>query len=126
MPAERERLSASDASNLVMDSPDQVNVPLVVGVLGVGGFVSAGGEADLDLLRADLAARLRVSSSSELIRFAQRVQDEGRSLVWEDCWPDLTWHVRLAAPVDGLDGLASLAATLMTHPLPLDGPCGSC
>ncbi|MHA6508402.1 wax ester/triacylglycerol synthase domain-containing protein [Tessaracoccus sp. Y1736] len=122
MPGERERLSASDASNLVMDSPDQVNVPLVVGVLGVGGFVSAAGEADLDLLRADLAARLRDSSSSGLVRFTQRVQDEGRSLVWEDCRPDLTWHVRQAAPVDGLDGLAGMAATLMTHPLPLDRP----
>ena len=49
MTGERERLSASDASNVVMDSPDQVNVPLVVGVLGVGGFVSAGGEVDVDL-----------------------------------------------------------------------------
>ncbi|MBB1516996.1 DUF1298 domain-containing protein [Tessaracoccus sp. MC1679] len=122
MPGERERLSASDASNVVMDSPDQVNVPLVVGVLGVGGFVSAGGEADVDLLRADLAARLGGSPSPGLVRFAQRVQDDGRSLVWEDCRPDLTWHVRLAAPVDGLDGLAGLAATLMTSPLPLDRP----
>ena len=122
MTGERERLSASDASNVVMDSPDQVNVPLVVGVLGVGGFVSADGKADLDLLRADLGVRLVESSSSGLVRFAQRVQDDGRALVWEDCRPDLTWHVRLATPVDGLDGLAGMAATLITSPLPLDRP----
>ena len=125
MPGERERLSPSDASNVVMDSPDQVNVPLVVGVLGVGGFVSAGGEVDVDLLRASLAARLDGSSSPGLLRLVQRVQDDGRALVWEDCRPDLTWHVRLVSPVDGLDGLAGLAglaATLMTSPLPLDRP----
>src|SRR5690606_22564021 len=41
---------------------------------------------------------------------------------WESCPPDLTWHVRLADPVDGPNGLADLAARLMTQPLPLDRP----
>ena len=54
-----ERLSAADASNVVMDARDQVNVVLLAGILGVGGFVGERGEADLGRLREAVADRLR-------------------------------------------------------------------
>lgn len=117
-----ERLSAADASNVVMDARDQVNAVLLAGVLGVGGFVSAGGRLDLDRLRADIAARLRDPASPGLGRLAQRVRVGRRVMEWEPCAPELGWHVRLVEPVAGEQGLADLAATLMTVPLPLDRP----
>lgn len=119
---ERERLSAADASNVVMDARDQVNAVLLAGLLGPGGFVSGSGAVDLDLLRSEIAARLAGPSSPALSRLARRVRSDGRSLVWEPCDPDLEWHVRLLEPADGAAGLAVLAATLMTTPLPLDRP----
>ncbi|MCA1780627.1 MAG: hypothetical protein LC679_00190 [Intrasporangiaceae bacterium] len=42
-----ERLSAADASNVVMDARDQVNAFLLAGVLGPGGFVSEDGGIDV-------------------------------------------------------------------------------
>ena len=38
-----DRLSAADASNVLMDARDQVNVFLMAGLLGPGGFVSQDG-----------------------------------------------------------------------------------
>ena len=119
---EAERLTAADASNVVMDARDQVNAFLLAGVLGVGGFVSAGDRIDLGRLRAALAARIDGEASAGLARFSQRLRVEGRRLMWESCRPDLTWHVRRVDRVDGLDGLAALCGRLMTVPLPLDRP----
>lgn len=118
-PRDEERLSAADASNVVIDAPDQVNVFLIAGILGVGGFVAADGTIDIELLRATLAARLADPELKELARLSQRVR---RSSQWETCDPDLAWHIRLVDPVDGRDGLADLGAALMTVPLPLDRP----
>ncbi|MHA6522849.1 wax ester/triacylglycerol synthase domain-containing protein [Tessaracoccus sp. G1721] len=117
MVRDRERLSPADASNVVMDSPDQVNAFLLAGLLDVGGFVSPDGAVDLELLRASIASRL---SDPELARFSQRVHQ--RTLTWGPCRPDLSRHIRLAAPVAGMAGLADMAARLMTTPLPLEHP----
>ena len=117
-----ERLSAADASNVVMDARDQVNVVLLAGILGVGGFVGERGEADLGLLREAVADRLADPAYPDLARFSQRVSFEGRAPTWQDCRPDLTHHVRQVDPVAGRDGLAHLAGRLMTVPLPPDRP----
>jgi hypothetical protein len=123
MPQRRggERLSPADASNVVMDAGDQVNVFLMAGILGGGGFVSGDGVIDMDQLRATIADRLADPAFKDLARFSQRVHLEG-SLEWQTCEPDLLWHVRLIGPVDGRDGLADLCAALMTVALPLDRP----
>ena len=44
-----ESLSAADASNVILDAVDQVNVFLMAGILGPSGFVAADGSADLVL-----------------------------------------------------------------------------
>lgn len=115
-----ERLSPADASNVVLDSADQVNSFLMAGLLGPGGFVSATGEADLDRLRSFVAARM--GERPGLARFARCVRHEGRELVWQHCEPDLQVHVRSTEPVAGRTGLAALCAGLMTTPLPADRP----
>lgn len=117
-----EQLSAADASNVVIDSPDQVNVFLMAGVLGTGGFVAADGSVDLDALRDSIAARLGGGPALGLDRFSQRIGLTGRAPRWEPCAPELSWHVRAVEPVDGATGLADLCGTLMTTPLPVDRP----
>lgn len=116
-----ERLSAADASNVVMDASDQVNAFLFAGTLGVGGWVSEKGALDLTALRTELDARLR-AGSPDLVRFSQSVRVVGRTPQWEACEPDLAWHVRCVGPVDGLDGLAGLCGRLMVTPLAADRP----
>lgn len=121
MPDRRgERLSAADASNVVMDAGDQVNAFLMAGTLGPGGCVSADGTVDLDRLRSFVGDRL--TDRPGLARFGQRVVHRRRALVWIPCRPDLTHHVRAVDPVSGPGGLAGLCATLMTTPLPTDRP----
>ncbi|MFK5646944.1 wax ester/triacylglycerol synthase domain-containing protein [Ornithinimicrobium sp. LYQ121] len=117
-----ERLSAADASNVEIDAGDQVNVFLMAGLLGPGGWVATDGCPDLDLLRRVVGERLAQVTSGELRRFSQRVGTSGRHLVWEPCRPDLGWHVRSVEPVDGGAGLADLCSLLMTVPLSLDRP----
>ncbi|GAA4372249.1 wax ester/triacylglycerol synthase domain-containing protein [Agromyces bauzanensis] len=114
---ERERLSAADASNIVLDAPDQVNAFLMAGVLAPGGPVGPHGGVDLAALRSALAERL-----AALPRFSQRVVRDGRALAWEATEPDLDHHVRLLEPVDGRAGLEALCARLTVTPLPLDRP----
>ena len=114
----RERLSAADASNVLLDADDQVNVFLMAGLLATD---DPDAVVDLDRLRAELAARLTGPAAEGLARFSQRVTPEP-PLHWEDCAPDLSWHVRRVEPVAGLSGLSGLCATLMTRPLPLDRP----
>ena len=117
----RERLSAADASNVVLDARDQVNVFLMAGALGAGGFVGTDRTLDTDALRAAIAARL-ADGTADLDRFSQRVARDGQGLHWESWPPDLTRHVRLVDPVDGPVGLAGLCGALMTRPLPPDRP----
>lgn len=116
-----ERLSAADAWNVVIDAPDQVNVFLLAGVLGGGGFVARDGSSDLDALRDFIAGRLR-DEAPKLVRLSRRVRTVGRHLAWESCAPDLAEHVRAVDAADGLAGLADLCARLMTEPMPLDRP----
>jgi len=120
-PRDGERLSAADASNVVMDARDQVNMFLMAGILGAGGFVSADGGIDMDRLRGAIAGRLADPAFTDLARFSQRVHPEG-SLRWQTCELDLAWHVRLVGPVNGREGLADLCGTLMTVTPPLDRP----
>ncbi|GGK57448.1 wax ester/triacylglycerol synthase domain-containing protein [Ornithinimicrobium pekingense] len=115
-----EPLSAADASNVYIDAADQVNVFLLAGVLGRGGFVGDDGEPDLSRLRSDLTARL--AGDDGLRRLSQRVAGRGGALRWEPCTPDLARHVRRVEPVTGREGLATLCAALMTVPLPEDLP----
>lgn len=122
MTSSPERLSAADASNVVMDAPDQVNGFLLAGLLGPGGFVGPDGTADLDLLRSVVAGRIQDTTDVGLRRFSQRIARDGRRLVWQDCAPELSWHVRLVEPVAGRDGLAAVCAGLMTTPLVPDRP----
>ena len=117
-----ESLSAADASNVILDAVDQVNVFLMAGILGPGGFVAADGEPELDRLRTVVAGRLSDASLVGLQRFSQRVGGTPRRPVWEPCAPNLEWHVRLVTPVQGRDGLAAVCATLMTTPLPAGRP----
>ncbi|WP_448006451.1 wax ester/triacylglycerol synthase domain-containing protein [Agromyces bauzanensis] len=112
-----ERLSVADASNIVIDAPDQVNAFLMAGVLAPGGPVGVDGSVDLAVLRAALAERLPASP-----RLSQRVVRDGRRLVWEATEPDLDRHVRLVEPVDGRGGFEALCARLTVTPLPLDRP----
>ncbi|MGV8908782.1 MAG: wax ester/triacylglycerol synthase domain-containing protein [Propionicimonas sp.] len=115
-----EALSAADASNVAMDAPDQVNVFLMAGLLGVGGFVLPGGATNLDTLRDVISGRLGDAASTGLRRFAQRLGGTSREPVWEACVPDLAWHIREVDRVVGVNGLAGLCASLMTTPLPTD------
>ncbi|MRX43039.1 wax ester/triacylglycerol synthase domain-containing protein [Agromyces kandeliae] len=115
--ARRERLSAADASNIVIDAPDQVNAFLMAGVLGPGGPIGPGGEVDLRALRAALAAVIPSEP-----RLSQRVVRDGRRFAWERVPVDLEAHVRLADPVDGLPGLEALCARLMVTAMPTDRP----
>lgn len=123
-PDRSEQLSRADASNVALDSPDQVNAFLMAGVLGRGGFVDADGVADLGTLREILSHR--IGSDRGLRRLRQQVGAQngllGRGLVWRSSPPDLSWHVRLADPVSGLTGLARFCATLMTTAMPMDRP----
>ncbi|GGI46257.1 WS/DGAT/MGAT family acyltransferase [Agromyces flavus] len=113
----RERLSAADASNLVMDAHDQVNVFLMAGVLGPGGPIGGDGSPDVAALRTAFAA---VVPSAP--RLSQQIVPDGRKFAWEPVSLDLSEHVRLVDPVDGLSGLEALCAQLMVTPLPLDRP----
>lgn len=117
-----ESLSAADASNVILDAVDQVNVFLMAGILGPGGFVGADGSADLDRLRTVIADRLTDPSLVGLRRFSQRVGGTQRRPVWEASPPDLAWHVRQSDRVTATGGLAAVCATLMTTPLPADRP----
>lgn len=117
-----ERLSAADASNVLLDARDQVNAFLMAGILGPGGFVAADGTADLDRLRDVVATRLDDPAVTGLRRFTQRVGGPPRKPCWVPSRPDLAWHVRLVDSVTGTDGLADLCATLITTPLPIDRP----
>ncbi|AQX16177.1 hypothetical protein BCR15_12780 [Tessaracoccus lapidicaptus] len=100
-----------------------VNAFLLAGLLAPGGFAAPGGTPDLALLRRAIDACLRAPDRSVgLGRFMQRVRGRGGDLYWEDSPPDLTWHIRSVDPVPGVQGLADLAAQLMTRPLPADRP----
>ncbi|HSK34461.1 MAG TPA: wax ester/triacylglycerol synthase domain-containing protein [Propionicimonas sp.] len=117
-----ESLSAADASNVVLDAVDQVNVFLMAGILSPGGFVDADGHADLERLRSVVADRLADPSLAGLRRFSQRVGGKRRQPVWEASAPDLDSHVREVEPVAGTEGLAAMCASLMTTPLPAGRP----
>ncbi|MCF4121480.1 WS/DGAT domain-containing protein [Antribacter sp. KLBMP9083] len=112
-----ERLTAADASNIAMDTPYQVNVFLMAGVLAPGGPVGPDGGVDLRELRSALADRVVVAP-----RLAQRVRRVRRALVWQPVSLDLAQHVRRVAPVDGQGGFEALCARLIVTPLPLDRP----
>ncbi|HET7724652.1 MAG TPA: wax ester/triacylglycerol synthase domain-containing protein [Propionibacteriaceae bacterium] len=117
-----DRLSAADASNIVLDARDQVNVFLMAGLLGPGGFVADDRDADIDALRAAIGERLTRAGGTGLRRLVQRVRADGRGFVWEPCEVDVRQQVRLTAPVAGREGLAGLCASLMTVPMPVDRP----
>lgn len=117
-----EPFSRVDASNLVIDTPDQVNVFLMAGVLGPGGVVRPGSDPDVDALRRALAARLDGAEHGPLRRLVQRPQGSRRRPVWAPSPPDLTQHVRLTDPVAGPRGFEALCARLMTAPMSRDRP----
>jgi diacylglycerol O-acyltransferase / wax synthase len=115
--AGRERLSAADASNVVIDRPDQVNAFLMAGVLAPGGPVGPEGDVDLGALRAALADRV-----ASVQRMSQRVARDGRALAWETVPVDLAQHVREVDAVDGRVGFEALCARLAITPMRTDRP----
>ncbi|MCK8609773.1 wax ester/triacylglycerol synthase domain-containing protein [Agromyces sp. C10] len=112
-----EPLSPADASNIVIDAPDQVNAFLMAGLLAPGGVVASDGTVDLAVLRTRFAARLPREA-----RLSQRVAREGRRLVWVEAAVDLDRHVRLLDAVDGPAGFEALCARLMITPMSMDRP----
>ncbi|MBM7506134.1 wax ester/triacylglycerol synthase domain-containing protein [Agromyces aurantiacus] len=115
--ARRERLTAADASNIVIDAPDQVNAFLMAGVLAPGGPIGTEGEVDVAALRASFAGVIPSEP-----RLSQRVVPDGRRFAWAAAPVDLEAHVRLVAPVDGLAGFEALCARLMVTAMPTDRP----
>ncbi|GAA1060600.1 wax ester/triacylglycerol synthase domain-containing protein [Agromyces bracchium] len=113
----RERLTAADASNIVIDAPDQVNAFLMAGVLAPGRPVAPDGGVDLAAVRRAISALVPA-----MPRLSQRVVPEGRRFAWDAVPLDLEHHVRLVEPVDGRSGFEALCARLMVTPLPLDRP----
>ena len=113
----RTRLPAVDEANLTLDHVGQVNVFLVAGLLGSGGFVGPDGVADMTALRRALHARVKMLRP--LCRIAVGTR---RRHSWVDVSPDLDHHVRLISPVSGLSGLERLCADLMNAPLAMDRP----
>jgi diacylglycerol O-acyltransferase / wax synthase len=112
-----ERLSAADASNVVLDAPDQVNAFMLVGLLAPGGSVAEDGSVDLESVRAAVSGWAAVER-----RLAQRVRRTWRGLFWETVGPDPSAQVRLVDQVSGLEGLQAWCARLVVTPLPTDGP----
>lgn len=117
MPPRSTRLAAVDEANLVLDHAGQVNVFLCAGLLDPGGFVSREGSPDLTALRTALTAR--ISALPELRRVPMA---SGHNHYWADVSPDLTQHIRLIEPVDGVSGLERKCGQLMSVPLALDRP----
>ncbi|MBG6224671.1 WS/DGAT/MGAT family acyltransferase [Arthrobacter sp. CAN_A2] len=110
------RLAPVDEANLVLDHAGQVNVFLVAGLLGTGGFVGDG-VPDLTVLRT--AVGERISAVPRLRRFAVR---DGRRHRWAEAAPDLDQHIRLVDAVAGRAGLERLCGELMGVPLPQHRP----
>jgi hypothetical protein len=113
-----EALSRADASNLQLESADQVNVVIAAGTLGAGGFVGSDGSVDVAAAREWLGDRL--AADPELRRLRQRIIGR-RQPHWQSVPTDLTQHVRVV-PDAGPSGLAELCSALMTVPLPPDQP----
>jgi diacylglycerol O-acyltransferase len=113
----RQRLAPVDEANLVLDHQGQVNVFLVGGVLGAGGFVGPDGDPDVVTLRRDLGKR--VATLAALRKVAVPV---GRRHEWVDTVPELEHHVRLVEAVDGLAGFERYCGALMSVPLSRDHP----
>ncbi len=113
-----EELSRADASNLQLESPDQVNVVIAAGTLGPGGFVGSDGSVDVTAARAWLADRL--AADPELRRLRQQVV-AGRRPHWQSVPVDLAQHVRVVLDAEP-SGLAELCSALVTVPLPPDRP----
>jgi len=112
-----EPLAAADEANLVLDRPGQVNAFVLVGLLAPEGFLA---EKDgLGIVGLRTALRERVEASPALCRSVRVI---GRRRCWVGSDPDLEQHIRLAEPVDGLEGLERMCAALMDEPLPTDRP----
>ncbi|GHF24334.1 wax ester/triacylglycerol synthase domain-containing protein [Pseudolysinimonas yzui] len=113
----RQRLDPVDEANLVLDRAGQVNVFLVAGLLGTGGFVGREGDPDMAALRRAVAERIAL-----LPELRTTAVPAGRRHVWVEAVPDLEHHVRLVEAVDGLAGLERRCGELMSRPLGLDRP----
>lgn len=111
------KLAPADEANLVLDHAGQVNVFLVAGLLGPGGFLAPDGTPDMARLRAVLRDRI-----AELPALRKRAVQVGRRRHWIESTPDVEHHIRLVEPVDGLAGLQSRCAELMAEPLAGDRP----
>ncbi|MDV8148956.1 wax ester/triacylglycerol synthase domain-containing protein [Arthrobacter sp. B10-11] len=112
-----QKLAPADEANLVLDHVGQVNVFLVAGLLGPGGFLAPDGTPDMARLRAVLRERI-----AELPALRKRAARVGRRHRWIESRPDVEHHVRLVEPVDGLAGLQNRCAELMRQPLAADRP----
>lgn len=109
-----DRIGSADASNLVFDRPDRVNVMLLAGKLGVGGFVGSDGEIDLEAARRVIVTRIRRHP-----RATQRADTRRRRWRWVDTDIDPVRHVRLADPGTSLEHACEV---LLVSPLDRDFP----
>ncbi|MEV4689077.1 wax ester/triacylglycerol synthase domain-containing protein [Microbacterium sp. LWH3-1.2] len=112
-----EMLRPVDEANLVLDHSGQVNVFLIAGLLGPGGFVFEHGGLDLVVLRE--AVRRRIADIPALCQVPVPV---GRRHEWAERQPDLRLHVRLLPRIDDLSDLELRCAELMVEPLPRSRP----
>lgn len=118
VPATVERLSAADASNVVIDAPDQVDAFLLAGVLRPGGWVPTEGDPDLDQLRAVAPVGGTAGLAQVCASPMTRPMDPDRPL-WEllvvpgtaSDGPGLVLRIHHAV-ADGVVGVAMLGALL--------------
>lgn len=102
---------------MVLDYAGQVNVFLLAGLLGQGGFVGPGRTPDVGALRTAMAERITALPSLRQVP----VRD-GRRRRWAEAMPDLDEHIRLVDAVRGRAGLERLCGELMSVPLPEGRP----
>jgi WS/DGAT/MGAT family acyltransferase len=115
-----ERLSAADASNLILERPGQAYTIGLVGLLESGPLLTRQGEPDVDRIRHLLAPR--VATVPGLCRRLHPTRWGQGLPVWVDCPPDLAVHVQRGPRLESRADLDDVCGRLLAQPLPRDRP----